>query len=172
MKTTRRRVLLGSALATIATAAASLPKPALAQASPLQDEATRQLLTRMLRAMYPHKRFPDGPYQRAADAVLAAVGKTPGEQLDFASSIAELKASGFADFDEARALAHLKSIEGTAFFNQVRSTGLVAIYDDAEVWTALGYEGPSFDKGGYINRGFNDLAWLPDPRIEEYGEGQ
>jgi hypothetical protein len=26
----------------------------------------------------------------------------------------------------------------------------------------LGYEGPSFDKGGYLERGFNDLDWLPD----------
>jgi hypothetical protein len=24
-------------------------------------------------------------------------------------------------------------------------------------------EGPSFDKGGYLHRGFNDLDWLPDP---------
>jgi hypothetical protein len=36
------------------------------------------------------------------------------------------------------------------------------------VWAALGYEGSSYDKGGYINRGFNDLNWLPEPRIEEY----
>ena len=34
----------------------------------------------------------------------------------------------------------------------------------------LGYEGASFDKGGYINRGFNDLDWLPEPRIEEHPE--
>ena len=32
----------------------------------------------------------------------------------------------------------------------------------------LGYEGTSFDKGGYVNRGFNDLDWLPEPRIEEH----
>jgi len=31
----------------------------------------------------------------------------------------------------------------------------------------LGYEGPSFDKGGYINRGFDDLDWLPAALIEE-----
>jgi hypothetical protein len=36
------------------------------------------------------------------------------------------------------------------------------------VWDLLGYEGPSFDKGGYLHRGFNDLDWLPEPRITEY----
>jgi hypothetical protein len=27
----------------------------------------------------------------------------------------------------------------------------------------LGYEGRSFAKGGYLQRGFNDLDWLPEP---------
>ena len=45
---------------------------------------------------------------------------------------------------------------------------MLNLYDDPEVWAALGCEGSSFDKGGYINRGFNDLDWLPEPRIEEY----
>ena len=45
---------------------------------------------------------------------------------------------------------------------------MVALYDDHEVWDLLGYEGSSFDKGGYLHRGFDDLDWLPRPRIEEY----
>jgi hypothetical protein len=30
-------------------------------------------------------------------------------------------------------------------------------------WAHFGYEGSSFEKGGYINRGFQDLNWLPEP---------
>ena len=52
----------------------------------------------------------------------------------------------------------------------MHSTTVVALYDDHEVWELLGYEGASFDKGGYIDRGFDDLDWLPDPRVEESGE--
>jgi len=66
------------------------------------------------------------------------------------------------------ATSYLKSIEGSAFFNHVRGTSVVTLYNDKEVWDILGYEGASFDKGGYINRGFNDLDWLPEPRIEEH----
>jgi hypothetical protein len=44
----------------------------------------------------------------------------------------------------------------------------VALYDSAEVWDLLGYEGPSFDKGGYLHRGFDDLDWLPRARVEEF----
>jgi hypothetical protein len=28
------------------------------------------------------------------------------------------------------------------------------------MWKVLGYEGESASKGGYINRGFNDIDWL------------
>ena len=49
------------------------------------------------------------------------------------------------------------------FFKLVHATTVVALYDDHEVWELLGYEGPSFDKGGYLHRGFDDLDWLPRP---------
>jgi hypothetical protein len=26
----------------------------------------------------------------------------------------------------------------------------------------LGYEGPSFERGGYLNRGAGDIDWLPE----------
>ena len=57
----------------------------------------------------------------------------------------------------------LKGLEGTAFFELLRSTALVEVYTDDRTWQLVGYEGPSFDKGGYVERGFNDLDWLPDP---------
>lgn len=139
---------------------------------PGQDPASRKLLTRMIRVMYPHDRFPDGPYGRTADAVFAASGKTAGEKVAFCAALHDLNARGFADLDDAAAFDHLKSIEKTAFFELVRSTAVVALYDDKEVWDILGYEGPSYDKGGYIDRGFNDLDWLPEPRIGEFGANQ
>jgi len=45
----------------------------------------------------------------------------------------------------------------------VRSTAVVEVYSDQRTWQLVGYEGSSFDKGGYLDRGFNDLDWLPDP---------
>jgi hypothetical protein len=59
-------------------------------------------------------------------------------------------------------LAAAKAIEGSPFFELVRSTAVVEVYSDAATWRALGYEGASFAKGGYLHRGFDDLDWLPD----------
>jgi hypothetical protein len=30
-------------------------------------------------------------------------------------------------------------------------------------WAHFGYEGSSYEMGGYFDRGFQDLDWLPNP---------
>jgi hypothetical protein len=82
----------------------------------------------------------------------------------------ELEKNSFLSMDNKSATVYLKGVESSSFFGAVQGTGLVAIYSDHYVWGMLGYEGPSFEKGGYIERGFDDLDWLPEPRITEYNE--
>lgn len=166
MNVSRRVMLLGTASAALVGSAIA-PGSARAAIKVGSDPEGSALVLRMLRVMYPHKQFTDGPYERTRDAVLAAANKTPGQALMFSSGLAEMKAAGFGTLDDAAALEYLKGIEGTAFFGLVRGTAVVSLYDDHEVWKILGYEGASFDQGGYIDRGFNDLDWLPEPRITE-----
>ncbi|MCW3158425.1 hypothetical protein [Micropruina sonneratiae] len=127
---------------------------------PLDDEQQARLL-RVLKVAYPHPSFPDGPYQRTSAAV---------QQADADGVLADgLDALGDLDgLDDDAVTAALKAVEETPFFRLIHSTTVVALYDDHEVWQILGYEGSSFEKGGYLHRGFDDLDWLPDPRIEEY----
>jgi hypothetical protein len=58
-------------------------------------------------------------------------------------------------------VAVLKTVEASPFFAKVRSDLVVTHYNQKAVWTKLGYEGSSADKGGYIRRGFDDIDWLP-----------
>ena len=44
----------------------------------------------------------------------------------------------------------------------MRGDCVTGIYNNPEVWKVLGYEGPSAELGGYINRGFSDIDWLQD----------
>ena len=84
-------------------------------------------------------------------------------------SAAALDGRGDQPFVERSAeqrLADAEAIAGSDFFELVRSTAIVEVYSDQRTWQAFGYEGPSFDKGGYLDRGFNDLDWLPDPEAE------
>ena len=126
-----------------------------------------KVLLRLLRVAYPHPSFPDAPYERTAKTVedAARTGDVLADGLDDLDARAD---GDFCALDEDRATAVVAEVAQTPFFALVHSTTVVALYDDHEVWDLLGYEGPSYDKGGYLHRGFDDLDWLPDPRIEEF----
>lgn len=125
-------------------------------------------LIRVLRVAYPHPSFPDGPYERTATIIENA----DTDDL-IATGLAALDDAAGGDFtalDEAAATAALERIATSPFFRFVHATTVVSLYDDHEVWELLGYEGASFDRGGYVERGFDDLDWLPAPRIDETPE--
>jgi hypothetical protein len=143
---------------------------ATAQSTGAADATALRALTDMVKAMFPHPSFPDGPYERCARAILDAAEEDVRFKTQLAQGLTDLDAAGgqpFRELDPAAQLALLRGISSTEFFEGVRSRVITTLYDDREVWAILGYEGPSFDEGGYAQRGFDDLDWLPDPRIEE-----
>jgi hypothetical protein len=54
----------------------------------------------------------------------------------------------------------VQAVTGTPFFQKLRSDLVVSFYNQPELWRRFGYEGSSWEEGGYIERGFNDLDWL------------
>jgi hypothetical protein len=127
-------------------------------------------LTGMVRAMFPHPSFPDGPYERCAQSILDATAEDLRFRTQMDQGLRDLDVLGgapFAQLDDDAKLALLRGISATEFFEGVRSRVITSLYDDREVWALLGYEGPSYDQGGYAERGFADLDWLPDVRVEE-----
>lgn len=169
MKISRRGLLLGAVTTTVLTNIWDInsAKAKIVAGSAAGD---KDLVKKMVRTLYPHDRFPDGPYERTADDVINKANANPGMAIMFEEGLAELKSKKFEKMSFRKATKYMKKIEGSAFFNHVRGTSVVTLYNDKEVWGLLGYEGYSSDKGGYINRGFNDLDWLPEPRIEEHPE--
>ena len=142
----------------------------MATVTPAGTGIDTRTLTAMVRAMFPHDRFPDGPYERVAAALAAAATEDVRTRAQLEQGLRDLDAAGGAPFAELApdaANAVLRGMSGTAFFATVRSKTVTTLYDDPEVWALLGYEGPSFEQGGYLHRGFDDLDWLPDPRVEE-----
>jgi hypothetical protein len=134
-------------------------------------EEARSVLIRVIRVAFPHPAFPDAPYERTADTILAEAANSTWFRVAITQgllTLAHFAGGDFRDLDDDDATKVLRRIEATEFFGFVRRTTVLNLYDDADVWDALGYEGPSFHKGGYIHRGFDDLDWLPAARIETY----
>ncbi|MFK4731133.1 hypothetical protein ROT00_15705 [Agromyces mediolanus] len=140
-------------------------------ASPAPD-ATASTLLALARALYPHDGLPDGPYERAV-ALLAADAAASAERSALVAAGAADAATALGDPAaaslEART-AWLEAQEDGPFFAFVRERICYHLYDDREVWQLLGYPGPSYALGGYLHRGFDELPWLPEPRVEEAAE--
>lgn len=138
--------------------------------SSLISDQQRRTLIDLLRAAFPHSTFPIGPYQRTADAVIDKAAADPRLLALLVQGLYDVdqqRGVPFSDLDADAAEMVLRGVADTPFFAGVVGVAVVALYDDHEVWDLLGYEGPSYDEGGYVERGFNDLDWLPEPRIDE-----
>ena len=57
-------------------------------------------------------------------------------------------------------VAILQDIESDGFFQAIRGSLVVGLYNQKAVWPLFGYEGASAHKGGYIDRGFDDIDWV------------
>ena len=163
-----RRTFLTGALATTVYMSLWSIDPAKAKITAGSKKEDKDLLMKMVRTLYPHDRFPDGPYIRTTEDVINKGNSSPENAIMLQEGIDQLKSDNFSKLDMEESTKYLTKMGRTAFFEHVRGTTTVTLYNDKEVWEILGYEGYSSDQGGYINRGFNDLDWLPEPRIEEH----
>ncbi|MFZ2388736.1 MAG: tat (twin-arginine translocation) pathway signal sequence [Polaromonas sp.] len=171
---TRRSLLRGSGLLLGTLAAGStlsLLAPSRAWALELTtlNSAEGTTLMKMGRVLFPHSKLPDAVYALLAKDLDAGASKDPATATLLRNGIADLnKAAGgnFAKVSAARQLAAVKSLEGTPFFAAVRGKCVTSLYDNDMAFAAFGYPGSSWEKGGYITRGFQDLKWLPTPSKE------
>ena len=92
------------------------------------------------------------------------------------AALRDMLEAGVAEFNTAAQSAHsvnyndlpwerdrvaiIKADELSPFVQKVRGNLVTGLYNNKELWPLFGYEGESASKGGYINRGFNDLNWL------------
>ena len=168
---TRREFLKGAGILTGTLAASSIlsalaPSRAWALELKTLTSAQGEALLQMGKVLYPHKGLPDAVYALLVKDLDGAAGKDPKTAQMLGEGVAALdKAAGgsFAAASDANKLEAVKSLQGTPFFNTVRGQCITSLYDNDMAFAHFGYPGPSWDKGGYMNRGFNDLKWLPDP---------
>ena len=168
---TRREFLQGSGVLTGTLAVGSVlvtlaPSRSWAIELKSLSSAEGETLMKMGRVLYPHPKLPDAVYALLAKDLDAAAGKDPKTAQMLGEGVAAIdKAAGggFVTASDAKKLEAVKSLEGTPFFNTVRGQCITSLYDNDMAFAHFGYPGPSWDKGGYINRGFNDLKWLPNP---------
>jgi hypothetical protein len=134
------------------------------ETSALKPE-TMATLIKMARDIYPHDQLADKYYAIAVKTHDVKAAKDPAHRELIEKGIAGLNEkagkNGYAGLGwEEERVAVLNKIENTAFFQSVRSGLVVDLYNQKEIWPIFGYEGESYSKGGYIQRGFDNIEWL------------
>jgi hypothetical protein len=137
-----------------------------AQAAPLQalSEAEARALLEMARTLFPHDGLDDSYYMAAVQSIDAkAAGDAKTREMVKAGIQRMDRATGkpFADQSEQTRVNILKTMEKSDFFQMVYGETINGVYGNRAVWDMFGYEGSSVEKGGYLTRGFDDIAWLP-----------
>src|SRR6202045_2383811 len=131
--------------------------------------ATLKTLVKVARDIYPHDFLVDSYYITAIKPWDTKAAKDPAVKTLLEDGVRRLdqdaqdrhKVAYVQVPWEADRVALLQGIEQTDFFKKVRSDLVVSLYNQEELWPKFGYEGSSAEHGGYINRGFNDIDWLP-----------
>lgn len=120
---------------------------------------TMASLVQMARDIYPHDRIGDEFYAIAVKGYDTAE-QAPAIEAGIAM-LDDMSGGSYIDLGwEADRNAVLKRIEDTDFFQMLRGGLVTGLYNQKDVWPIFGYEGESFSKGGYIDRGFDDIDWL------------
>lgn len=131
---------------------------------------TMATLIKLARDIYPHDKLADRFYAIAVKGHEEKAAKDKAHLTLIEEGVADLnkraaasQASGGSYRDlpwEESRVAILHDIDQTAFFQAVRGDLVVSLYNQKELWPLFGYEGESYSKGGYIERGFDDIEWL------------
>ena len=172
-KYSRRIFLKGAAAAApvvaVATSAGLSIEDAWAEEATALTPSTLKTLVKVARDIYPHDFLADGYYITAIKPWDGKAAKDPAVKSLLEDGVRRLDqdardrhSAAYAQVPwEADRVVLLQGIEQTDFFKKLRSDLVVSLYNQEAVWPKFGYEGSSAEHGGYINRGFADIDWLP-----------
>ncbi|QMW23096.1 hypothetical protein [Sandaracinobacteroides saxicola] len=136
----RRRLLLAGAATALALALPlrAAPAPSLLQAA---------------RDLFPHDDVPDADYAATLAGLSPELTTTLVGLLDTPTVHASLS--------PAERKARMAVLLPQPAMQALRATVMIGLYGNLAVTRRFGYQGPSLADGGYLDRGFDALPWLP-----------
>jgi len=162
-------VLMGTLAAGSGVLAALAPSRTWALMLTSLNESEGSKILNVTRGIFPHDTLDDAVYALVVKDLDAAAKADPGVAKLLRDGLAQLDKLSGGDWSSLDHLSReniVKKMAGTDFFEKIRGTSVVSLYNNEMAWAHFGYEGASFGKGGYFDRGFQDLDWLPDPSAD------
>ena len=133
-------------------------------AAPVADSAAAgqsdaALLAQVAFDLFPFAELPPALYAEVGERLSRAGTPAVADGLGKLRSTAGDTA--WHDVDDGTRLAALTALAGTPFFAAARAAALEVLFRAPDTFALLGYGGSAIEQGGYVNRGFADIDWLP-----------
>lgn len=138
------------------------PRVALAANLTTLNEMQAKEMLAMARQLFPHDKLGDEYYWVVVESIDKDMAASPELATRIRDGLAELSKAAGGDFAAAGAdqqLEAMKKLESAPFFSDMLNKTQFYFYNNKTVWPKFGYEGSAWEKGGYINRGFDDVKW-------------
>lgn len=159
-------VLMGTLATTTGVLSVLAPSQTWALELTKLNKATGQTLLHATRHIFPHATLDDAVYALVVKDLDAAAAGDEGVAKLLTDGAAELNAGAGGDWlaaDSDKQFSVIEKMAGNDFFEKIKGTAVVSLYNNEMAWAHFGYEGDAWKQGGYLTRGFDDLNWLPDP---------
>jgi hypothetical protein len=140
------------------------PNHAWAQAATSLDPHSTRTLLMMTYDLFPHEMLGVEYYAKVVDELDKTASANPAKRRLLLDGVAQLDGTygvKWVDLSDGAREAALRKIEKTEFFGTVRDQTITGLYGNPLVYRMFNYGGPSAEYGGYIERGFDDIGWLP-----------
>lgn len=126
-----------------------------------QTDDLPSFATALLFALVPNRDVPEALYHQSATRLIESES---GRQLLSTArlSLQELTGHDWMVLDAESRITTLLRVMDRPALQQLRRTMAGAVYSHPDSFAATGYGGSSLEFGGYLNRGFNDIDWLPE----------
>jgi hypothetical protein len=138
------------------------PRIALAADLVTLNSTQAKAMLAMARQLFPHDKLGDEYYWVVVESLDKDMAASPELAARIRDGLAKLNEAAGGDFtalDADKQIAAMNKLEETAFFSDMLNKTQFYFYNNKAVWPKFGYEGSSWENGGYINRGFNDVKW-------------
>jgi hypothetical protein len=122
-------------------------------------------LTRIARLLYPHDGIADAVYAEVIDSILWDSVNDVSMKEILNQAVTALNAAQNSNWFEIGADDQIKAMrvmQNEAFFAAIQGGVRARFYNHPKVWEHIGYPGSSVEYGGFVDRGFDDIDWLPE----------
>jgi hypothetical protein len=166
-----RRRFLVAAVTFAGLASAPIPvaviRSSAAWANDVSVTGSGNLLTmaKLARRLFPYADLPDSVYTKVISEVLSMTAGDPASRNLLESTIDELDArqdGAWHSLDEREQVHVLEGLQGNPLFDAVLGLVRFRLYNHPQLWELIDYPGSSVEYGGYLDRGFDDIGWLPE----------